>query len=282
MKSKIFFVLLIITALMAVVVGCSGEKPAEQGQGGGEQKAETQTITTAGSTSVQPLSEELAKAFMEKNPNVVINVQGGGSSQGVKAAAEGVAEIGAASRHLKDSEKEYGLTVHQVAIDGIAIVVNPANEAVTDLTLEQVRKIFAGEITNWKDVGGKDGEIRAVTRESGSGTRGAFEEMVMGEDTKISDKAITQNSNGGVRTAVANDEDAIGYISFGYVNDEVKTVKIEGVEATVDNVKAGTYKVSRPFNYLTKGEPHGAIKDFIDFALNEGQEIVAKDYISVK
>lgn len=283
MKSKFFFVLLIVAALMVAVVGCGGEKPAEQGEGGGQQAAETTTITAAGSTSVQPLSEELAKAFMAKNENVVVNVQGGGSSQGVKAAAEGVAEIGAASRNLKEKEEAFGLTVHQVALDGIAIVVNPANEALSDLTLDQVKQIFAGEVTNWKDVGGIDGEIRVVTRESGSGTRGAFEDMVMGDETKIFDKAITQNSNGGVRTAVANDEAAIGYVSFGYINDEVKSIYIEGVEATMDNVLNGSYKVSRPFNYMTDGEPQGATKDFIDFVLSsEGQEIVAKDYIPVK
>ncbi|KJS13542.1 MAG: phosphate-binding protein [Peptococcaceae bacterium BRH_c8a] len=270
MKAKTFYVLLIVMSLLVTVVGCGG------------QPAETLTITTAGSTSVQPLSEELAKAFMEKKQNVVINVQGGGSSQGIKAAGQGVAEIGAASRHLKGTEKELGLTVYQIAVDGIGVVVNPKNDAVTELTMEQVKKIYAGEITNWKDVGGTDGEIRVVTRESGSGTRGAFEEMLMGEDTKTFDKAITQNSNGGVRTAVANDEAAIGYVSFGYINDEVKAVNIEGVEATVDNVKNGSYKISRPFNYLTKGEPQGAAKDFIDFVMNEGQEIVARDYISVK
>jgi len=272
MKAKIFFVLLtvMVMVLMVTVVGC------------GAQSAETLTVTTAGSTSVQPLSEELAGAFMEKNQNVVINVQGGGSSQGIMAADQGVAEIGAASRHLKDIEEELGLTVYQIAVDGIGVVVNPKNDAVTGLTMEQVKKIYAGEVTNWNEVGGQDGEIRIVTRESGSGTRGVFEEVVMGKDTKIFDKAITQNSNGGVRTAVANDEAAIGYVSISYINDEVKAVKIEGVEATVDNVKSGSYKISRPFNYLTKGEPQGAAKEFIDFVMNEGQEIVAKDYISVK
>lgn len=286
MKSKkLFFVLLIVVAMMVAVAGCGGQ-PAEEEQGGeqgGEQQAaETQTITTAGSTSVQPLSEELAKAFMAQHENVVINVQGGGSSQGVKAADEGVAEIGAASRALKEEELALGLVVHQIAIDGIGIAVNPANEAVSNLTLDQVKGIFAGEITNWKEVGGDDKAIMVVTRESGSGTRGAFEEMVMGEETKITDQAITQNSNGGVRTAVAGDEAAVGFISFGYINDEVKAVNIEGVEATVDNVKNGTYKISRPFNYLTKGEPQGAAKDYIDFVMNEGQEIVAEDYISIK
>lgn len=281
MKSKIFLALLLIGALMVSVVGCGGEKAEDQGAQGGGEQAQTETITTAGSTSVQPLSEELAKAFMDKNPGKVINVQGGGSSQGVKAANEGVAEIGAASRHLKDSEKSLGLNVVQIAIDGIAVVVNPANESVNDLTIDQVQKIFAGEITNWKDVGGNDEEIRAITRESGSGTRGAFEEMVM-DETKIANTAITQNSNGGVRTAVANDKAAIGYLSMGYVNDEVKAVKIDGVDATVENIKAGTYKISRPFNYLTKGEPQGLTKDYIDFVLSaEGQEIVAEDYITV-
>ena len=138
MKFKLFYLLLIVAALVFAVVGCGGD-PAEQEPGGGEQQAgQTQTFTTAGSTSMQPLSEELAKAFMDKHPNIVINVQGGGSSQGVKAADQGVAEIGAVSRYLKDSEQELGLTLYQVAVDGIGVVVNPNNDAVIDLTVEQV------------------------------------------------------------------------------------------------------------------------------------------------
>ena len=278
-RSKWMILLAAILVMALALTGC-GEKKEEGEKAPAEQSAEKQSITIAGSTSVQPLSEELVKVFQEKNPGVTINVQGGGSSQGVKAATEGICEIGAASRNLKDTEK--GLTTHQIAVDGIAVVVNPKN-ALTELSADQVKKIFSGKITNWKEVGGADGAINVVTREAGSGTRGAFEEMALGEEVKITDKAITQASNGAVRQTVAGDEKAIGYLSLGYVNEEVKGVKYEGTEPTVDNIKAGNYKISRPFLYLTKGEPQSVAKDYIDFVLSpEGQEIVAKEYITVK
>lgn len=282
-RSKWMILVSAMLVLALALTGCGGEKKEEGDKApAGDAAGEKKSITIAGSTSVQPLSEELTKAFQEKNPGVTINVQGGGSSQGVKAASEGICEIGASSRNLKETEKSLGLTTHQLAIDGIAVVVNPKN-TLSDLTADQVKKIFSGEITNWKEVGGADGVINVVTREAGSGTRGAFEELALGEEVKITDKAITQASNGAVRQTVAGDEKAIGYLSLGYINEEVKGVKYEGVEPTVENIKSGAYKVSRPFLYLTKGEAQGVAKDYIDFVLSPaGQEIVAKDYITVK
>ncbi|MBO8129056.1 MAG: phosphate ABC transporter substrate-binding protein [Peptococcaceae bacterium] len=272
MRKKVFVGLLVILAVMFVGVfaaGCGGGAKSDN------------VLTIAGSTSVQPLSEELAKAFMEKNPGISINVQGGGSSQGIKAASQGIADIGAASRHLEESEKGMGLTVTQIALDGIALIVHPDNP-VNNLTLEQVEGIFTGKITTWDEVGTGSGPITVVTREAGSGTRGAFEEMVLGEGGKITDNAIVQASNGGVSKTVAEDELAIGYVSFGYITDDVKAVNINGVEPTPENVKSGNYALVRPFNYLTKGEPQGLVKKYIDFVLSpEGQEIVAKDYVPV-
>lgn len=274
-KSRLTLLAVMIMVFVVALAGCGGKK--EDGAKGGGKT----TITIAGSTSVQPLSDELVKAYNQKNPNVTINVQGGGSSQGVKAAADGIAQIGASSRKLKDSEKASVKEI-QIAIDGIAIVANPKNEKVANLTMTQVKEIYGGKITNWKDVGGKDAPITVVTREAGSGTRGAFEEIVM-HDAKITDKAITQASNGAVRSTVAGDENAIGYLSLGYLSKEVKSVKVENIEPTVENIKSGSYKVSRPFLYLTKGEPSGEVKAFIDFVLGpEGQEIVGKHYIKVK
>lgn len=264
-----------IMVFLVALAGCGGKKE-EGAKGGGKT-----TITIAGSTSVQPLSDELVKTYNQKNPNVTINVQGGGSSQGIKAAADGIAQIGASSRELKNTEKSAVKEI-QIAIDGIAIVVNPKNEKISNLAMAQVKDIYSGKITNWKEVGGKDAPINVVTREAGSGTRGAFEEIVM-HDARITDKAITQASNGAVRSTVAGDENAIGYLSLGYLSKEVKSVKIENVEPTVDNVKNGSYKVKRPFLYLTKGEPSGEVKAYIDFVLSpEGQEIVGKHYIKVK
>jgi phosphate transport system substrate-binding protein len=170
-----------------------------------------------------------------------------------------------------------------IAKDGIAVIVNPANEVV-DLKMEDIKKIFAGEITNWKDVGGKDAPINVISREDGSGTRGAFEEIVLGE-AKLVANATIQNSTGAVKSAVASDPNAIGYASLGSVlgATDVKTVKVDGVEATAENVKSGSFKISRPFLYLTKSDPQGLVKAYLDWVLSEeGQKIVAEEYISVK
>ncbi len=233
------------------------------------------TITVAGSTSVQPIAEMLAEEFQAQNPGVRINVQGGGSSAGIKAAQTGAAQIGTSSRELKEDEKK---NLHQalIARDGIAIVVHPENK-VADLTVAQVQKIFAGKITNWKEVGGKDAPIRVVIREAGSGTRGAFEELVMGK-VAVTDRTIVQGSTGAVRQTVSGDPNAIGYISFDALGKEVKSLKVEGVEPRAENVKNGKYKVARPFLILTKGAPAGIVKAFIDFVLSdEGQAIVAEE-----
>lgn len=282
-------VLLVVALVLGLLAGCAPKKPAEPAKPAEpQQPAQPQqpqglsgSIQIAGSTSVQPLSEELAKAFMTKNPGVTINVAGGGSGAGIKAAQNGTADIGASSRALKPEEK--GTVVeHQIATDGIAVVVHPSNK-VDGLTLAQVKDIFTGKITNWKQVGGKDAPITVFRREDGSGTLGAFTELVLGEGAKITDKALQQNSNGAMRTAVAGDPNAIGFLSFGYLNNEVKAVKIDGVEANVDNVKAGKYKLSRPFLYLTQKQPEGVVKAYIDFVLSpEGQQIVGKEYITVK
>jgi len=272
---------LVLGIIMALVVtaGCGGGK-TEKKEEGAKSGVKT-SITIAGSTSVQPLSDELTKAYSQKNPNVTINVQGGGSSQGIKAAADGIAQIGASSRELKDSEKA-SVKDTTIAIDGIAIAVHPKNSKITNLSLEQIKGIFSGKITNWKDVGGYDALINVVTREAGSGTRGAFEEIVM-HDAKITDKAVTQASNGAVRTTVAGDEKSIGYLSLGYLSADVKGIKVNNVDPTVENIKNNTYKVKRPFLYLTKGDPAGDVKAYIDFVLSPaGQEIVAKHYIKVK
>jgi phosphate transport system substrate-binding protein len=176
---------IILTAMLLIIAGCTG---------GAER-----IITEAGSTTVQPLAEKCAQAFMSKNPDVTITIQGGGSSVGVKSTDEGTVDIGAASRELKDSEPS--LIKHLLAKDGIAIVCHPSN-SVTGLTKEQVKEIYAGNITKWSDVGGPDEDIHVVAREEGSGTRAAFEEMVMGEDTLITETAILQPSNGALRTTI--------------------------------------------------------------------------------
>ncbi len=240
------------------------------------------TVTLAGSTSVQPLAEELGTSYMEVNKDARIEVAGGGSGAGVKAAQSGTADVGMASRALKSEET--GIKPVVIAIDGIAVVVNKDNAA-ADLTTEQVKEIFSGKIKNWKDVGGSDSNIVVVNREDGSGTRDAFKELVLGEDEFVAE-AIIQNSTGAVREAVSQDVNAIGYISFGGLNDSVKPLNINGVEPTEENIKAHSYPISRPFNFLVNesSDPTAIAQAFIDYVLSpEGQAVVADHgYVTVE
>ena len=249
-------------------------------------------LQLAGSTTVQPLAEKLAEVFMAQNPDLKIEVQGGGSSVGVTSAGEGTVDIGNASREIKSSEldKFPNLQVFTIAYDGIAIVTHPGVQ-LPGLTVEQVRDIFAGEVTNFAEVGGPDATIVVVSREEGSGTRAAFEELVMtykdaaGESQvkAIFEKALLQQSNGQVRTTVATTPNSIGYLSFGFLDQSVATVAIDGVEPTVANVKNGSYPIVRPLNMLTNGDPSELARAFLDFILGEeGQAIVAEDYITVQ
>ncbi|HYF83257.1 MAG TPA: phosphate ABC transporter substrate-binding protein [Clostridia bacterium] len=265
--------------LIGVLTGCA--KPTDTNQPAGE--GVNGNITVNGSTSVQPLADELAKAFKAKNPNATIDVQGGGSGVGIKSAIDGVADIGMSSRDLKTEEKS--LKEFKIAVDGIAVIVNPAN-GITNLTMEQIKKIYNGEITDWKDVGGKEGKITVVTREEGSGTRGAFIELTKIEVTEGDKKvdktvasAITQGSTGAVMTTVVGDPNAIGYASFGSAKDktDVKLISVDGKTCTEENIYAGEYKISRPFLMLTNAEPTGLSKSFMDFILSpDGQDVVAK------
>lgn len=246
--------------------------------------AVAEDIDIAGSTTVQPLAELLGEAFESANADVRIIVQGGGSSVGVRSAANGTADIGNASREVKDSEmaENPDLVVHTIARDGIAIVVH-SEVPVDGLSLEQVRSIFAGEVTNWSQVGGPDRVITVVAREEGSGTRAAFEDMVM-DDALICASAMLLPSNGAVRTAVSTTPDCIGFLSFGYIDQQVKPLAIDGVAASVETAADGTYPVVRPLNMVTKGEPSGVVADFLEFVMSaDGQAIVADEgYISVR
>ncbi|MGC9517514.1 MAG: phosphate ABC transporter substrate-binding protein [Methanomicrobiales archaeon] len=241
--------------------------------GGGSQQSGG-TIQIAGSTSVQPVAEKLAEVYTQSNSDVKINVQGGGSSVGVKSAADGTADIGTSSRELKDDEKNQDLKTYQIGRDGIVVAVNKENP-VSDLTSDQIKDIFSGKITNWKELGGPDATINVIAREEGSGTRDAFEELVMGKDTKVKSDAIIQSSTEAVKQSVAQDPNAIGYISLAHMSDDVKALKVDGVEPSQATVQDGTYKIARPFLFITKGEPTGAVKAFIDWVLSaEGQKVV--------
>lgn len=237
-------------------------------------------ITMAGSTTVQPLAQDLANNFTANRTDVEITVSGGGSSVGVTAAADGTVNIGMASRELKPAEETLGLVVHIIARDAIAIICHPSQN-VTGLSINETRDIFSGNITNWSEVGGVDEEITVIAREEGSGTRAAFEELVM-KGANITATAILLPSNGALKTAVAGDPNSIGFLSMGYLDSSVTALDIDGVAATLENAMNDTYPVIRPLLLLTKGEPTGKIEEFIDFCLGPvGQAIVAQDWIPV-
>ncbi|GAA0178193.1 phosphate ABC transporter substrate-binding protein [Clostridium sediminicola] len=286
MKKRILSVILGIS-LAFTVVGCGAKNNAGNNTTTDDTKEESKlegTVAVIGSTTVQPVAQAIADEFANVETGIKVDVQGVGSSAGVKAANEGTADIGMASRELKTKEEEWGLDKHIIAYDGIAVIFNSTNE-VTDLTKDQVTKIFKGEITNWKEVGGADAEILVVSREAGSGTRGAFEELtdLDGADgSLVTEEAEIKDGNGAVRAFVAGDENSIGYISLGYIDDTVKPAVIDGVEATVENIKAGDYSIFRPLLMITKGELSAETKVYLDFVLGaEGQAIVAKKYIPV-
>ena len=228
----------------------------------------------AGSTSVQPYAEILAEEYMVLNPGSEIDIQGGGSSAGITAAQSQSADIGMSSRALK--EKEKGLWSVEIAKDGLALIVNAKNP-IQNITLEQVRDIYTAKITDWSELGGPKAKINIIAREEGSGTRSAFTELVMGK-AEITPKSIVQDSNGAVRQLVADDPNAIGFISMGLVNHEVKALHLDGVEATAENIINGSYALSRPFLFVTNGEPTGLAKKFIDFTLSlEGQKLLSHE-----
>ncbi|MGZ3495835.1 MAG: phosphate ABC transporter substrate-binding protein [Thermodesulfobacteriota bacterium] len=231
-------------------------------------------ITVAGSTSVEPFAELLAEEYMSQHRESHIYVQGGGSTAGIEAAITRAANIGMSSRSLIGDEKR--LHAVTIARDAIAIIVHPMNP-IGNLSLDQVRDVFSGKIENWKELGGPTHPIDVVTREEGSGTRESFQKFVMGKED-ISLGALVQDSNGAVRQVVSSDPSAIGYISLGLVNDQVKTVRISGVEPNLSNVDAGTYKLVRPFLFVFNGEPVGEAKSFLDFALSRpAQKLLLKE-----
>ncbi|MCL2115712.1 MAG: phosphate ABC transporter substrate-binding protein [Methanobrevibacter sp.] len=234
-------------------------------------------IDVVGSTSVQPVVEKLAEKYQESNPDVRINVQGGGSGVGIKSTQDGTADIGTSSKNLKDDEKN-GITEHVLGQDGIVIAVNSENP-VSDLTTDQLKDIFSGKITNWKEVGGPDGQINLITREEGSGTLDAFLSIVMGDEDMKSD-AIVQSSTEAVKQSVKQDPNAIGFVSYAAMSDDVKALSINGIIPSEATIADGTYELQRPFILLVKGEPTGPVKDFIDWVMGpEGTKILEEEKI---
>ena len=249
---------LLISALLIMVIISGCGKPRT-------------SVTIAGSTAFQPFAEKLADQYMTSHNNVVITVQGGGSAVGIQSANSGAAQIGMADLVVLPQEAK-DLTTTIVANDGIAIVVNPQNK-ITDITTEQVRDIFNGKITNWKEVGGADAPITVVSREAGSGTRSSFEQIIT--EINLKKDALIQDSNGTIRETIANDANSIGYVSHGLINEKIKPLKIDKQECTSESIIAGNYKLVRPIYFLVKGNVEGEIKNFIDYILSdEGQKTI--------
>lgn len=234
------------------------------------------TISLAGSTSMQKLADALAETFMEANSGVTVTVEYSGSSAGIESLLNGSCDIGDASRNLKDSEKSGGAVENIVAIDGIAAIVDK-NNTVAGLTKQQLSDIYMGAVTNWSEVGGSDTPIVVVGREAGSGTRGAFEEILKVEDA--CKYAVECDSTGAAMAKVASTEGAIGYVSLDVLDDSVNALNLDDVAPTSDNIVAGTYFLCRPFVMATKGEISGQnelVQAFFDFLKSDEGKAVVK------
>ncbi len=262
-----FFVIILAASVFA---GCTGDDD------------DIETIDVKGSTTVLPIAQLAAEQYMEDHDDADITVSGGGSSAGVQAAGEGTADIGMASRDIKQSEMDTypDLKVFKVARDGIALIINKANN-ITALTVEEIKGIYNGTYENWKELGGTDKEIVVVGRDSASGTREFFWDHVMDKEEFV-EGMLEKNSNGAVHDSVADTEGAIGYVGLGYVDDEIKPVKVTtndgDIDPTVENVKNEKYPIARSLNMCTLGDPTGLAKEFLDFILSdEGQQIVADE-----
>ena len=250
---------LLFLLCVSITVGCQRSKAG---------------ITVAGSTSVEPFAELLAEEYMIHHPHSHIYVQGGGSTAGIEAVRSHAADIGMSSRSLMGGEKRLYAVI--IAKDAIAITVHPKN-LVQGLPLVKVRDVFSGKIRNWKELGGHDHPIILVTREEGSGTREAFQKLVMGEE-EISLEALVQDSNGAIRQVVSSDPNTIGYISLGLVNEKVKALEVSGVEPSIKNIESGRYHLVRPFLFVFNGEPTGEAKAFLEFVMSlEAQELLVRE-----
>ena len=262
-----FFPIVLVALLVAAAVlgaGCVSNPSTSGGK-----------LQLAGSTSVQPHAEVLARAFQQNNSGTQVYVQGGGSSAGIQAVGTGTADIGTSSRAVKPSEMAAypDLKPVAIAVDGIAIIVNP-NNPVNALTMNQTRDIFTGNITNWNQVGGPNAKINVINREEGSGTRDGIQTIVL-KGGNFSG-GVVQSSTGAVRTAVSQDTNAIGYISSAEVDSSVKAVSIDNIAPTYNNIADRSYKIQRDLLFITKGDPSGLASQFINFTLGSGGQALLK------
>ena len=275
-KTKILGLILAAAVAAASFASCGSSAGDNSGtESAASKTALSGTVATDGSTSMEKVIGALGEAFTSENSGVNFTYNPTGSGTGITAISEGRCDIGLSSRSLKDEEKAKGLEETVLALDGIAMIVNPANE-ISDLTVDQIAKIYTGEITNWKDVGGKDVEIVVIGREAGSGTRDGFESI-----TKTAEKCQYRQeltSTGDVITTVSQNPDAIGYASLASVKNTVKALNVDGVTPTEETVKNGSYKIQRPFVLVTKSGVtlSDAAQAFFDYATSaKASEIIA-------
>ncbi len=269
--NRLFFSLaaLVVGASLAVTAQAASDTTLDTFKG---QKG---TLDIAGGTAHIPVMKKAAQAIMESNPDIRITVAGGGSGVGVQKVGEGLVQIGNTGRALKDSEIEkYGLKTFPFAIDGVAVVVNPANP-VSAMTKQQLKDVFAGRITNWKELGGEDASISLYVREDGSGTRETFEERALDKGTSVQSANVV-NSNGSMKTAIAQDKNAIGYVGIGHLDSGIKGITLDGMVPSQENASNGTYKVTRLLYMNTKGDPQGLTALFIDYIYSpDGKQFIA-------
>ncbi len=274
MKMKKISSLLLVGVLsMAMLVGCGGGNG--EGAATDESAAAGGSVSTDGSTSIEKVIGALGESFMAENEGTTFTYNPTGSGSGIQAVSEGRCDIGLSSRSLKDEEKSQGLTETALAYDGIAIIVNPENP-VEDLSLEDIAKIYTGEITNWSQVGGNDAEIVLIGREAGSGTRDGFESITGTEDACRYRQELT--STGDVIATVSRNPDAIGYASLASVKDTVKAVSVDGIAPSEDTVKDSSYVVQRPFVLVTKdgAELSETAQKFFDYVTSaEAADIIS-------
>jgi phosphate transport system substrate-binding protein len=287
-KSHKPLIIILILLLALFAAGCLNESDNTQDEKTNETVTEhtkVEKINIEGSTTVFPLAQAAAEIYMENHPEKSINVISGGSTTGIKALTEGEVDIAMASRKMKYSEKkaaeENGIepVEHVIAWDGLTVVVNPENP-VDQLTYEQIKGIYDGSISNWAEIGGEDQKIIIQNRDPSSGTYGYFKDEILGDD-KFRPDLVSRDSNGAIVQAVTQEDAAIGYIGFAYLDDSVKAVDIDSgngmVEPTSENILSGKYPLARPLHFYTDGQPTGLAADFIGFILSEEGTITIND-----
>ncbi len=275
-KSIIIFLIVSFSAAVFLTAGCNSKSKT----GTSTDDGLSGSLRIGGSTTVLPLAQAAAEEFMAENSNVKIEVQGTGSSEGITGVIEGTLDIGNSSRELKSEET--GLVDHKVAVDALAIIVNPAN-GVSSLKDDQVKGILTGKITNWKDVGGKNAKIQVIGRDEASGTRDYVQKEIIGKDAKFPADALAMPGTGQLKAAVAQTPDAVGYISAAQADDTVKVLKVDNVKPSPETVKNKTYKYWRYLHMFTKGNAKGLAKAFIDFVLSGGfqKDTVSKEFYTI-